>query len=466
MSNVSDFQGIRGPFIHAPVLGELDFQADGLIIFDGGGEIKFAGGYGGGPYAELVKILEEQGRLFCLPAGRLLLPGLIDLHVHAPQFPQLGKCLDLPLEDWLMNYTFPLEARYSDVSFAIQVYSKLVRELIGHGTTTAVYFATIHGESSLKLAECCLEAGQRAFVGKLSMDNPAECPDFYREAGAAAGIAAAEDFILSLRGLAANGKRLVKPVVTPRFLPSCSDEMLLGLGALVAAHNCHVQTHCSESDWEHGYGLRRFGATDTLSLDRFGLLTDRTILAHCNFIDDQDIGRISRAGAGIAHCPLSNVYFSNAAFACRHALDGGVNVGLGSDIAGGPSPSLVSNMQMAIHVSRLLEDGVDHRIAKDVRGRPGARIGALEAFWMATAGGGRALSEPIGLFRPGYRFDAILMDMEQVPLPGMAFNIADPARDAIEQFIYASSPRNLQKVWVDGRLVLDKENQGATVGPG
>ncbi|MBL8772418.1 MAG: guanine deaminase [Phenylobacterium sp.] len=456
MASVSGLQGVRGAFVHAPLLGEVDFHPDALIAFDETGQIRHVDDARAEDSIQLASRLAEAGSLLTLDEGQVLLPGLIDLHVHAPQFPQMGTCLDLPLEDWLMKYTFPLEARYSDIAFAQHVYDLLVRELLAQGTTTAVYFATIHQDASLALARRCMELGQRAFVGKLSMDNPETCPDFYREAGASAGIASARAFIHAVGELTAASNGLVKPVITPRFLPSCTDDLLSGLGELTGVHGCHVQTHCSESDWEHGYGLQRFGATDTLTLERFGLLTDRTILAHCNFIDDEDIGRIRSVGAGVAHCPLSNIYFSHAVFASRRALEAGVDVGLGSDIAGGSSPSLIENMRMAIHVSRLLEDGVDHRLAKAERGREGARISSREAFWMATTAGGRALSEPIGLFREGYRFDAILMDARRPVFPGMPAGERGQGIELIDRLVYASHAQNIRKVWVDGRIVVDK----------
>jgi guanine deaminase len=110
-------------------------------------------------------------------------------------------------------------------------------------------------------------------------------------------------------------------VITPRFIPSCSAELLGRLGALARETGCHVQTHCSESDWEHGFVLDRCGVTDTAALENFGLLSRHTILAHGNFIGDEDVARIVRAGAGVAHCPLSNVYFSDAVFPLRRMLE-------------------------------------------------------------------------------------------------------------------------------------------------
>ena len=185
---------------------------------------------------------------------------MVDLHVHAPQWAQLGKALDAPLEEWLQKYTFPLEAKFADTGFARQVYASLVETLLANGTTTAVYFATIHVEASLALAEICLERGQRALVGKVAMDDPQQCPDFYRDAGASAAAADTRVFIERLAGLQQDGDRLVHPAITPRFVPSCTDALLQELGRIAHQTGCHVQTHCSESDWARDYVQERASA--------------------------------------------------------------------------------------------------------------------------------------------------------------------------------------------------------------
>jgi guanine deaminase len=110
------------------------------------------------------------------PPGSVMIPGLVDLHVHAPQWPQLGTGLDLPLERWLFEHTFPLEARFADLDFARPVWSDLVDGLLAHGTTTAVYFATIDVAATTALAEAALAAGQRAYVGRVAMDHPDGTP--------------------------------------------------------------------------------------------------------------------------------------------------------------------------------------------------------------------------------------------------------------------------------------------------
>jgi guanine deaminase len=213
-----------------------------------------------------------------------------------------------------------------------------------------------------------------------------------------------------------------------------------------------VQTHCSESDWEHQFVLDRCGRTDAAALDGFGLLTRRTILAHGNFVGDDDISLIAQRQAGIAHCPLSNIYFSDAVFPLRRILDRGVHVGLGTDIAGGASPSILENARHAVMVSRALESGVDPAQPRNVRRRPDSRIDAVTAFWVATTGGGIALDLPIGLFRPGFQFDAIVID-GRAQSSNLRFAAADTAAEILQKIIYHASRTNIREVWVANRRV-------------
>ena len=268
----------------------------------------------------------------------VLVPGMVDTHLHAPQWPQLGVGLDLPLERWLFEHTFPLEARFADVGYAARVWDSMVPALLAHGTTTAVYYASVHEPATLALAEACVHHGQRALVGRVAMDHPDGTPEWYRDPSAAAAVEASARSIDAIRSLD-DPMGLVAPIVTPRFVPACTDAALQGLAELAAATGVRVQTHCSESDWEHRHVIDRCGRTDAHALDGFGLLRDHTVLAHATHLTDDDRSLVSDRGAGVAHCPLSNVYFANRPFAARRALDAGVRVGLGTDVAGGPSAS-------------------------------------------------------------------------------------------------------------------------------
>jgi len=389
-----------------------------------------------------------------LPEGTLLLPGFVDLHVHAPQYPQLGTALDEPLEVWLQRYTFPLEARYADPAFAERVYRRLIADLLSGGTTTAVYFATVHVPATQRLAELCLELGQRALVGKVAMDHPENCPDYYRDASAAEAVAGTRAVIEHIRALPGNEAARVQPLVMPRFIPSCSDDALAGLGALAQQTGCRVHTHVSESDWEHGHVRDRHGMSDAESLARFGLLTPHSVLAHGNFLSDSDFALLRRSRTGVAHCPLSNAYFAGSVFPLRRALNAGVAVGLGSDISGGPSGSVWEAARMAVTAARMLESGTDPDLPAGQRSRhAGARIDAVTAFHLATAGGAAALGLPVGAFAPGMRFDAMLIDPSAEQGTLRQFDDEAGVR-LLERVLYGTSKPNIAKVWVEGRQVV------------
>lgn len=450
---------IRGRFIHAPRPDGIEILSDALVAVDERGTISAVSTPADSGHAERLSAAREVGTLVELPRRASVLPGFVDLHIHAPQYPQLGKALDVPLEIWLYRYTFPLEARYADLAFAERSYRLLVGDLLAGGTTTALYFATLHGEATLLLAAICLELGQRALVGKVAMDHPDNCPAFYRDADADAAIEGTRALIREVGRLEGNDG-LVHAVATPRFIPACTDALLEGLGALVGECGCHVQTHCSESDWAHGYVLARHGRTDAEMLDRFGLLTRRTVLAHSNFLTPQDMNRVAARGAAVAHCPLSNAYFANSVFPLRAALARGVRVGLGTDISGGPISSMLDAQRMAIAASRMLETGVDPDVPAERRGRPGSRIDVPLAFHLATAGGADALDLPVGSFAAGRQFDAILVDPDAPGSTLRLFDDVDGEEDYLEKIVHTATRANLATVWVAGRPVAGAASGG------
>ncbi|MBT6211065.1 MAG: guanine deaminase [Woeseia sp.] len=453
MSNERKETVILGTLVHAPVRGELEVIHDALVSVSANGEIVKIDKSGSTTYEQSLVAARKDPQLTTLKDGQYLLPGLVDLHIHAPQWPQLGKALDLPLYDWLQQCTFPLEAKYADLEFARPNYSSLVDNLIANGTTTATYFGTVHLEATKLLADICLAKGQRAVIGRVAMDNADECPDFYRDPTSTVALDETRAFIDYVRGLSGNSANRVMPAVTPRFIPSCTDTLLKGLGKIAHEYDCHIQTHCSESDWEHNYVLDRHGVNDTQSLDQFGLLTDKTILAHANLISDGDMSTIKQADCGIAHCPLSNIYFSNAVFPARRALDFGLNVGLGTDISGGPKADILSNCLGAVNASRSLEEGVDPVLAGSERGTADSRVSYLDAFWMATVGGAKSLGLKVGQLSLGYSFDAIVVDTTVANSNLMVWSDLDSDADILQKIVYNGGRNNIEKVWVQGRLL-------------
>lgn len=404
-------------------------------------------------YPTLLDSYEDTQNFHRLSDGQYILPGFVDLHVHAPQWAQSGTALDRPLHDWLHTYTFPLEAKFSNLDFATNVYEGLVHSLLSNGTTTALYFATVHKEASLLLAEICAKKGQRGLVGKVVMDDPEQNPDYYRDFDTKTALQDTEEFILAVKELGKDVKQGVYPVVTPRFIPSCTDEALKGLGELAEKYDTHIQSHCSESDWEHQYVYERYGKNDAYALHQFGLLGDKSVMAHCNFLSDQDADLFAKTGTAIGHCPLSNAYFANSVIPIKRFKALGVDIGLGTDISGGPSPSIYDNAKQAVISSRMLEDGVNADLPAEERGVPNSRLTLIEAFYYATAGGGESLSLPIGRIEENFAWDVQIIDTKvptaRIPL----FEPNEDLYDIFQKIIYNVRPENIREVWVQGERV-------------
>lgn len=452
MDNIA--QVISGTAFHTPRRGHMEVLEECAIAVDTLGKIVSVTRPGSPGHAAMLKDAAAAGKLELLPGGTYLIPGLVDLHIHAPQWPQLGKALDAPLEDWLHQYTFPLEARFADPAYAAEVYDDLVVTLLAHGTTTAVYFGSVDLEPNVILAQACLRHGQRAVIGKVAMDHPETCPEDYRDASAEDAISETRDFIRTLLELQSDREPLVHPAITPRFIPSCTDALLHGLGALAGEADCRIQTHCSESDWEVAHVRDRLGKTDTEALSDFGLLTDKTVLAHANFISSGDMDRIANAGSAIAHCPLSNAYFANAVFPARRALERGLKVGLGTDISGGFSPSLFDAARIALVASRHAASGTDPSSPSGARGSGETPLNTAEVFWLATKGGGEAVDLPVGAFAEGYHFDALAMRAGAAS-SGFRTNSTDTSQDIFEKLVLTSDASSIARVWVAGSAVAD-----------
>ena len=327
---------------------------------------------------------------------------------------------------------------------------------MGRGSTTAVYLGSAHLDSTIALADICASMGQRALVGKTVMDDPEANPDYYRDASAAQAIADSETMIKEIEKIGRSSRQGVWPVITPRFIPSCTDEVLKGLGDLAAKYDAYVQTHCNEGQWEHDVVLKRFRKTDPYALRDFGLLREHSIMAHCPYLTEMEGEMFAELGVSIAHCPMANSYFSSAVAPVRRFREQGIHVGLGTDISGGYSPSMYENIRQAVLVSRLLETGVDARIPESKRGYGEARISLVQAFWLATAGGAEALGLPLATFEPGRAFDLQIIDAKREYYDLTGFGVYNAPVDQLARILYLGTPSNIRQVYVQGELVVDK----------
>ncbi|KAL0488444.1 guanine deaminase, partial [Acrasis kona] len=377
-----------------------------------------------------------------LEKNEFLIPGFVDTHIHAPQYTYMGSATDEPLMTWLHKYTFPAESKFQSTEHARVVYKKLVNDLLKHGTTTALFFATIHLESTKVLADICHTAGQRAFVGKVCMDR--NSPEFYIET-TESSLQDTEAFINYVNQLEGN---LIQPVVTPRFIPTCSMDLMKGLGALSNKYDVLVQSHCSESDDEVNFSksLHPTHLNDSAIFEECGLLKKKCVMAHCTRLSDDEFEIFKRLECSISHCSLSNAYFGDAILDVQRCIKEGVCVSLGTDIAGGPSPSLLNSMRTSVIASRLR--------SQFYRELP---INYKTAFHLATMGGAKALcvDHKIGSFEVGKELDALRIRVGDTADPVPIFE-GDSIEIMFEKFVNLGDDRNIICSIVKGKVVHKK----------
>lgn len=378
---------LKGTICYAKTMGELETLDQGYVVC--------RQGICEGAYPVLPK--EYEGLPVIDYKNMLIIPGLVDLHIHAPQYPSQGLGLDLELLDWLKAHTFPEESRYGDMEYAKKAYRIFAQDLKNSATTRAVIFSTIHTDAAKFLMEALNDAGLVAFVGKVNMDQ--NCDDRLKE-DTDASIEATVSWLDETLGK----YETVRPILTPRFAPSCSEALLEGLGGLQKKYKIPVQSHLSENLSEISWVKELFPWSSCYGdvYERFGLFGGeaKTVMAHCVYSSKEEVARIKQNGVHVAHCPQSNVNLASGIAPIRKYLDEGIAVGLGTDVAGGASMSMFRCIVDAICVSKLYWRLLDQSK------KP---LTMEEAFYLATKGGG-AFFGKVGSFEKGYEMDALVLD--------------------------------------------------------
>lgn len=368
---------------------------------------------------------------------RMIVPGLTDLHIHAPQYPFRGLGMDLELLDWLNTRTFPEEARYSDREYAGKAYRIFADDIKRGGTTRACIFGTLHREATVKLMDLMEATGLKTMVGKVNMDR--NCPDFLVEESAEASIKETRLWLEEIKGRYRN----TRPILTPRFIPTCTDELMEKLKGIQEQYGLPVQSHLSENMGEIAWVKELCPWSECYGdvYDHFGLFGGdvKTIMAHCVWSGEEETERLRERGVYVAHCPQSNINLSSGIAPVRRYLDQGLKVGLGTDVAGGSSASVFRAMADAIQVSKLRWRLQDESL------KP---LTFTEAFYLGTKGGGSFFGK-VGSFEADYEFDALVLNDSGLRHPQPL-----SLQERLERFIYLADERHIEAKYVAGKKVF------------
>jgi guanine deaminase len=394
---------------------------DGYVAIDGDGRIAAVGDWTERP---------ADGDVTDLGRHALIAPGFIDTHLHAPQLEMIGS-YGGDLLAWLNRYTFPTEGKFRDASHARTIATLFFDELLRNGTLCALIFSTIHEEATDIFFAEAERRGFRGVIGKTMMDRNA--PDFLTESAA--------DSYTQSRALLQkwHGRGLLRYAITPRFAPTSTPELLECAGQLKREFpDAYVHTHISENRNEVLWVQQLFSFPEYADVyDHYGLLDDKTVLAHGIHLTEEELDLLSRRGARIAHCHNSNLFLGSGLFPLHHVLEAGVTVGLGSDIGAGTTPSMFNAMADAYKVQQV----------------QGISLSPFHLWYLATLGGAKALSldAETGSIEAGKSADFVVLDLHATPLISMRSDRASSLEDLLAGLIFMGDDRVVKSSWIAGQ---------------
>ena len=416
---------LKGNIVAAPELGKLDIVENGyLVAVDG----VIEGVYETLPEKFTGCEVEDCGK-------DLILQTFSDMHLHAPQYAMLGMGMDMPLIDWLNTYTFPTEAHFADPEVARPIYKKLAEELVSNGTTRVVMFSSLHRESTLVLMEELEKAGVTGYVGKVNMD---------RNGGENYQETTQESMDETVKWIEQCSFEHVKPVITPRFTPTCTNELMEFLGKLAAEKDLPIQSHLSENTGEIAWvkelhpDCQQYWETYA----KYNMWNDRTVMAHCVWSDERERKAIKDAGVWVCHCASSNEDLISGYAPIRVMLDEGVRVVLGSDIAGGDHISMFDNVTASIRASKA------RRIMTNWETD---FLTVAEAYYLGTSAACEFFGERPG-FAAGNPLHAIVVCDDDLPDVRQR-----TTRERFERSMYRRQKNAIRAVYSAGRKVYSAD---------
>lgn len=403
-----------------------EYFADGLMIVENGHISAL------GPADQLLASLPAGIEIEHYP-NALITPGFIDTHIHFPQTGMVGSYGE-QLLDWLNNYTFPCESQFGDKAHADEVAQLFLKELLRNGTTTALVFASVHPQSVNSLFEAAEQLDLRLIAGKVMMDRNA--PDYLTDT---AQTSYSESKALIERW---HGKGRLHYAVTPRFAPTSSEQQLTLAGQLLKEYpDVYMQTHISENlkeiEWVKALFPERKHYLDVY--DHYQLLGERSVLAHGVHLCDEECQRLAETGSAIAFCPTSNLFLGSGLFNLPQAERFKVNVGLGTDVGGGTSFSLLQTLNEAYKVMQL----------------QGEKLNPFKSLYLATLGGARALrlEDRIGNLKVGTEADFVVLDYDATPLLSYRLKQAKSVEEELFVLMTLGDDRAVARTYAAGKLV-------------
>ena len=417
----------HGHILFTPTSQQFEIIANGYVLVDNSGVVEGVYAADALPKRDDIEVVEL--------GNRLLIPAMNDLHVHAPQLANMGLAMDMPLLPWLNKYTFPEEAKFADEDYASQAYSRFVNELVKHGTMRATVFATVHTPATLCLADLCHQAGIGAYIGVVGMDR--NSPDNLRNT--------VDEAVASTQALYDHVKDYprVNAIITPRFVPSCTPEMMNALAVQARELDLPIQSHLCETPKEIEW-VRELEPQATSYADvyhRYGLLNEKTLMAHSVYPSKKDIELPQQSQATVVHCPTSNCNLGSGIAPIRQLLDAGVNIAMGTDVAAGHHLSMFRTMQYAIQMGKMIYAQNNREVSF---------LSLAEAFYMATKAGGR-LFGAVGSFEVGYEFDALVIN--DAALADKLGTRPEQLYERLERFIYTGSEQQIVRRFCSGQEV-------------
>ncbi len=416
--NDNNMRIFRGNVVSAPAMGELTcFDHSYIVVNDGVID---------GIFPELPE------RYAGLPVTNfgdgIIIPAFSDLHIHASQFSEKGCGMDCLLFDWLNDYTFPQESGFASLSYAGKIYPQVIRELLIHGMMHASFFTTIHYDACELFFRMLQESGMYAFTGKVNMDM--NSPEYLIE-DTETSIRETDRFIAEH-----SCDSHVKPILTPRFAPTCSEALLKGLSEIGNRRHVGIQTHLVESKEEAAFAKELFPQyrTDGDIYEQLGLLDNGPVIfAHVIFPEKIDREILKRHHCMSVHCPDSTTNITAGIMPVSDMSSEGLDISLGCDIGAGQAAGIYREIGRAVQLSKL----------KEFYEEGYKRITFADAFYLSTTAGGSVFGN-VGQLKEGYQFNALVIDgLEDI---GGKHTVLE----LLERFCYAGDDRNIVHRYLDG----------------